>query len=63
MTTYKELYFHLFNTLTDAIDDLEQGHIINAIYRMKQAQIQTEVLGSGENRQYTPDENRQSQPN
>ncbi len=42
MTTYKELYFHLFNTLTDAIDDLEQGHIINAIYRMKQAQIQTE---------------------
>ena len=43
MTTYKELYFHLFNALTDAINELEQGQIVSAISRMKQAQIRTEA--------------------
>ena len=38
MQTYKELYFHLFNTLTDAITDLEQGQVLTAIHRMKLAQ-------------------------
>ena len=42
VTTYKELYFHLFNALTDAINELEQGNTVSAIYQMKQAQIQTE---------------------
>ena len=42
MTTYKELYFHLFNVLTDAIEDLEAGRIVTAIARMKQAQRSAE---------------------
>ncbi len=42
MTTYKELYFHLFNALTDAIEDLETGRIVLAIHRMKQAQLSAE---------------------
>ena len=51
MTTYKELYFHLFNALTDAIEAFETGRFADAINGMKQAQIdaedahlQTEVL-------------------
>ena len=42
MTTYRELYFHLFNALTDAICDLEEGRIITAIDGMKRAQIDAE---------------------
>ena len=42
MNTYKELYFHLFNALTDAIEDIEEGRVITAIDRMKRAQLATE---------------------
>ena len=42
MTSYKELYFHLFNAMTDAIEDLEAGRIVTAIARMKSAQQETE---------------------
>ena len=44
MQTYKELYFHLFNTLTDAITDLEQGQVLPAIHRMKLAQQAAEEV-------------------
>ena len=42
VTTYKDLYYHLFNTLTDAIEELEAGRVVIAIEEMKQAQIRTE---------------------
>jgi len=38
MTTYKELYLFLFNTLTDAIEELEHGSPLRALLAMKQAQ-------------------------
>ena len=44
MTTYKELYFHLFNALTDAICELEDGRVVTAILRMKHAQQAAEEL-------------------
>ena len=44
MTTYKELYFHLFNVLTDAIEELEAGRIVTAIDRMKRAQCAAEEV-------------------
>ena len=42
MTTYKELYLHLFNVITDAIEALEEGHIVIAVEEMKKAQILVE---------------------
>ena len=42
MTNYRELYFHLFNALTDAIRDLEAGRVVPAIQTMKQAQQEVE---------------------
>ena len=42
MNNYKELYFHLFNVLTDAIEDLEAARIITAIHRLKSAQQEAE---------------------
>ena len=42
MTSYRELYFHLFNALTDAILDLEAGRVVPAIQTMKQAQQEAE---------------------
>lgn len=44
MTTYKELYFHLFNALTDAICELEKGRVVTAILRMKRAQQAVEEI-------------------
>lgn len=44
MTTYRRLYFMLFNALSDAIEDLEAGHVITAILRMQQAQQTAECL-------------------
>lgn len=38
MHTYRELYFFLFNALTDALEELERGRIVIAIHQMKQAQ-------------------------
>ena len=42
MTTDKELYFHLFNALTDALRALERGHVITAIHLLQRAQQQAE---------------------
>ena len=42
MTSYRELYFHLFNALTDAIRDLEAGRVVPAIQTMTQAQQEAE---------------------
>jgi len=42
MKSYKALYFHLFNVLTDALGAIEQGHIITAIHLLQKAQQQTE---------------------
>lgn len=42
VTTYKDLYYRLFNTLTDAIEELEAGRVVIAIEEMKQAQIRAE---------------------
>ena len=44
MTTYKELYFHLFNTLTDAICELEERQVVTDILRMKRAQLATDEI-------------------
>ena len=42
MKSYKALYFHLFNALTDALNAIEQGHIITASHVMQPAQQETE---------------------
>ena len=42
MHSYKQLYFHLFNALTDALEELEAGRVVTGIYRLKKAQQQTE---------------------
>ena len=38
MNSYKQLYFYLFNTMTDALEDLTHDRIVTAIYRLQQAQ-------------------------
>ena len=38
MNFYKQLYFYLFNTMTDALEDLTHDRIVTAIYRLQQAQ-------------------------
>ena len=43
MRTYKNLYLHLFNALTDALDDLHRGHISSAAHTLEAAQQQTEA--------------------
>jgi len=42
MKSYKALYFHLFNALTDALSAIEQGHVITAIHLLQNAQQQAE---------------------
>lgn len=42
MHSYKQLYLHLFNALTDALEELDRGRIIPAIHLLKAAQRQTE---------------------
>ena len=42
MTSYKELYFHLFNALTDALEELVCGNSSAAIQRLLQAQQEAE---------------------
>ena len=42
MNSYKTLYFHLFNALTDALRALERGHVITAIHLLQRAQQQAE---------------------
>ena len=41
---YKKLYFHLFNVLTDAIEEIETGNIFTARDILIKAQQETEEL-------------------
>lgn len=40
--TYKDLYCFLLNSITDALDDLNEGSVILAIEKLKDAQIRAE---------------------
>ena len=42
--TYKKLYFHLFNTLTDAIESMERGDVFAARDRLIRAQQEAEEM-------------------
>ena len=51
MTSYKELYFHLFAAIADATEDLERGRIIpacdrlvNALRDAEAAHLETDIL-------------------
>lgn len=41
---YKKLYFHLFNVLTDAIEEIETGNIFTARDILIKAQQETEEM-------------------
>jgi len=43
MTSYQELYFHLFAAMADATEQLEQGKIILAHERLVRAQREAEA--------------------
>lgn len=38
MYSYKQLYFYLFNAMTDALEDLTHDRVVSAICRLQQAQ-------------------------
>lgn len=42
MTDYKKLYFYLFNQITDAIEELDNGHFGEASSLLKKAQQMSE---------------------
>ena len=44
MPDYEHMYFTLFNALTDAIWDIEEGRIIEAVERLKKAQQEGEDI-------------------
>ena len=50
MTDYQEMYFHLFNAITDALVQLEQQNYGLAAERLKAAQV------DGENAYLTEDD-------
>lgn len=41
---YKTLYFHLFNILSDAIEEIETGEVFEARDMLVRAQQQTEEM-------------------
>lgn len=41
---YKKMYFTLFNSITDALEQLEQGDFLRAIDLLKNAQLSTEEI-------------------
>ena len=41
---YKEMYYHLFNALTDALEQLENGQVVLARDILMRAQIETEEM-------------------
>ena len=41
---YKKMYFHLFNAITDALGDMENGDPSAARYRLIRAQQETEEM-------------------
>ena len=44
MMAYKELYFTLFNSISDSLTQMEQGNYGQATTTLKQAQLNTESL-------------------
>ncbi len=42
--TYKEMYYRLFNAITDAIQDLQARNYGQALDLLKQAQADTEAM-------------------
>ena len=44
MQIYKEMYYHLFNAMTDALALMEQQNYGMAVQRLMQAQQETEEL-------------------
>ena len=40
--SYKDLYFHLFGAMAQAVEHLEQGHILQAYDCLVKAQQETE---------------------
>ena len=41
---YKKMYFTLFNSITDALEQLEQGDFLRAMDLLKNAQLRTEEI-------------------
>ena len=51
MDLYKEMYFTLFNALTDAIEEMEAQQFEQALHTLERAQQETEeryLRGEGE---------------
>ena len=44
MSNYKKMYFQLFNSITDALNQLEKNNIDIATVLLKKAQINSEEL-------------------
>lgn len=44
MMLYQKMYLHLFNAVTDAIEDMERGNVSGAKLRLIKAQQETEDL-------------------
>ncbi len=44
LSTYKKMYYHLFNAVTDALSELENRNYGTAAARLKKAQQDTEEL-------------------
>ena len=45
---YKKLYFHLFNAVTDAIEEITTGDVLTARDILIKAQQETEEIYMGE---------------
>ena len=44
MASYRKMYYHLFNAVTDSLQQLEQGRIPLAVYTLMQAQADCEKM-------------------
>ncbi len=44
MTNYRRMYLHLFNAVSDALEDLEHSSAGSAIQRLKDAQLVCEEI-------------------
>ena len=44
MRSYKKMYLYLFNTISEAVDELEQGNAAAAENLLKEAQAESEDM-------------------
>ena len=44
MPDYEKMYLHLFNAITDALAELEEANIGQAVMTLQQAQADTEEM-------------------